>query len=297
MATASLQKPTIWELVKLQHGVVSRRQLLDAGLSEEGIRQRMKRGRLFKVRRGVYAVGRRELSQYGRWMAALLACGRLSVLSHRSAAALWRIEREGGLIDISVPSYVRRALPGIRLHRRDLPPEEIEEKAGLRLTGPDATIIDLAQGLSIARLERAINTADSLGLTDPERLRVAAGRAGGRRGAPALRRVMDSRTFRRTDSGVERRFLALVRRAGLPLPLTQQSVNGFRVDFYWPDSKLVVETDSLTYHRTPAEQARDRLRDQAHIAAGLTPLRIPESQLKNHPAAVTRLLTQLVSRA
>ena len=73
-------------------------------------------------------------------------------------------------------------------------------------------------------------------------------------------------------------------------------VNGFKVDFYWPELGLVVETDGLRYHRTPAEQARDRLRDQAHTAAGLTPLRFTHEQVRYEPEHVLKILAQTASR-
>lgn len=99
-------------------------------------------------------------------------------------------------------------------------------------------------------------------------------------GVGPSREILDRFTFRLTDSELERRFLPLCVEAGLPLPLTRQRVNGFRVDFFWPDLGLVVETDGLRYHRTTAQQARDRLRDQAHTAAGLTPLRFTHAQVR-----------------
>lgn len=71
-------------------------------------------------------------------------------------------------------------------------------------------------------------------------------------------------------------------------------MNGFEVDFYWPDLGLVVETDGLTYHWTPAAQARDRLRDQAHTAAGLTPLRFTHAQIRYEPQHVEQLLAAVV---
>jgi very-short-patch-repair endonuclease len=78
--------------------------------------------------------------------------------------------------------------------------------------------------------------------------------------------------------------------------LTQQWVKGFRVDFYWPDLGLVVETDGLRYHRTPAERAQDRVRDQAHTAAGLTPLRFTRAQVRFDPEQVEAILDALVRR-
>src|SRR5438874_171443 len=118
----------------------------------------------------------------------------------------------------------------------------------------------------------------------------------GRRGIRTLREVLDKHTFRLTRSELERLFLAIVRTAGLPIPLTQQIVNGFKVDFFWPELGLVVETDGLRYHRTPAQQARDRLRDQAHTAAGLTPLRFTRAQVRFDPAHVQATLAAAAVR-
>ncbi len=102
--------------------------------------------------------------------------------------------------------------------------------------------------------------------------------------------MLDRRTFRLTRSELERQYLLLAGPAGLPPPLTKQWVSGFEVDFYWPDLGLVVETDGLRYHRAPAQQARDRLRDQAHAAAGLTQLRFTHEQVRDEPAHVQAVL-------
>jgi very-short-patch-repair endonuclease len=78
--------------------------------------------------------------------------------------------------------------------------------------------------------------------------------------------------------------------AGLPRPETREWVNAFEVDFYWPGLGLVVETDGLRYHRTPAQQARDRRRDQTHTAAGLTTLRFTHAQVRYEPDYVASTL-------
>ena len=108
--------------------------------------------------------------------------------------------------------------------------------------------------------------------------------------------MLDRRTFQVTDSRLEQMFLPIVRQAGLPRPLTQQRVNGFRVDFHWPYLGLVVETDGLRYHRTPQQQSADRRRDQAHVAAGLTVLRFSHAQVKFEPGQVLRTLTTVARR-
>lgn len=141
-----------------------------------------------------------------------------------------------------------------------------------------------------------INEADRLGLFSPEGLLTALDDYPRVRGVGRLRSILEARTFRLTDSELERRFLRIVEKAGLSFPLTQQVVNGFRVDFFWPDLGLVVETDGLMYHRTPSQQACDQVRDQAHLAAGLTPLRFTHAQVRYESGYVREILTALVSR-
>ncbi len=166
---------------------------------------------------------------------------------------------------------------------------------GIPLTNVVLTLIDLACGLDPAQLERAVNEADRLDLIDPSTLRAALDAYAGRPGVARLRELLDRRTFRLTDSDLERLFLPLVAQAGMPLPLTRQRLNGFRVDFFWPDLRLVVETDGLRYHRTPAQQARDQVRDQAHLAAGFTPLRFTHAQVR-YEAEHVRSTLQAVAR-
>lgn len=280
-----------------QHGVVARAQLLAHGLNSDAIGHRIASGRLHPVARGVYAVGRPQLSRHGIWTAAVLGCGQDAVLSHESAAALWGIRsHEHDQIEVSVPLEVRRRRPGVRVHRRALEPSELTSRHGIPVTALHRTLLDLARTLRRDDLEAAINTADKYDLTDPEQLRETLESYAGRPGVAVLRTILDRRTFLLTDSQLERRFLPIARRAGLPLPRTGQRVNGFRVDFYWPDLGLVVETDGLRYHRTPAQQGRDRLRDQAHVAAGLTALRFTHAQVRYEPAYVQSTLAAVARR-
>jgi very-short-patch-repair endonuclease len=281
-----------WALAKRQHAVVTRQQLLGLGYSRQAIEHRLRSGRLYAVRTGVYAVGRAELSDYGRWMAAVLACGGGAVLSHSSAAALWRIGFEHrSQIELSLPSPFQRRRPGIRIHRRpSLELCDVTREYGIPCTAPVQTLIDMSLRLNRAGVERMINEADKYNLTNPPQLREALDARIGEPGVAKLRHILDRRTFRLTKEELERRFLPLARQAGLPTPLTGQLVNEFEVDFYWPDLGLVVETDGLRYHRTPSEQARDRLRDQAHTAAGLTPLRFTHEQVRYEPDHVLAVL-------
>ncbi len=231
-------------------------------------------------------------------MAAVLACGPHAVLSHASAGGLFGIlAKRSGPIDVLVPVGRTPCRPGIRVHRsRHLARHDVARHGGIPVTSPVRTLIDLSTQLSPPQIERAINEADKLDLIDPESLRSALEERRGQRGVRALREILDRATFTLTDSELERRFLRIIRRAGLAEPLTQQTVNGFRVDFFWPDLGLVVETDGLRYHRTPTQQQSDRIRDQAHTQAGLTPLRFTHAQVAFEPRQVGAVLGSVANR-
>lgn len=278
--------------------MISRSQLLDLGFSPKAIKHRVSSGRLHPIHRGVYAVGRPNLTPHGRWMAAVLAGGDGALLSHSSAAALWRIGYEHrSVIELSLPSRSHRKVPGLRIQRRpSLRPRDITTEYGIPVTTPIQTLIDMTRRLDRRGTERMINEADKYDLVHPPELRRALDERPGEPGVAKLRWILDRRTFRLTKEELERRFLPLAAKAGLPVPLTGQVVNEFEVDFFWPDLGLVVETDGLRYHRTPAEQARDRLRDQAHTAAGLTQLRFTHEQVRYEPEYVSRILAQTASR-
>ena len=184
------------------------------------------------------------------------------------------------------------------MHRRiGLDREDLATHRGIPVTGPVCTLIDLAPRLPSRQVVAAVNEADKLDLVNPEALREELDARRRRPGVAVLRELLDRETFTLTDSELERLFLRIAQRAGLPPPLTGRHVNGFKVDFHWPALGLVVETDGLRYHRTTAQQARDRLRDQAHLAADLRPLRFTHAQVKFEPAYVEETLTAVARRA
>lgn len=296
MVWKTVQTPRgLWSLAAEQHGVVTRTQLLALGFSRRAIEHRLARGRLHRVHRGVYSVGRPELTRYGRWMAAVLSCGPGAALSHCTAAALWGIRGDdGGPIHVTVPAGRRgRERPGIVVHRRS--GLDAVRCRGIPVTSPVSTLIDIAAALP-AELGRAINEADKLNLVDPEGLRRALDEAGPITGVRRLRTLLDRLTFVLTDSELEDLFVPIARRAGLPRPETRSWVNGFKVDFHWSALGLVVETDGLRFHRTAVQQARDRLRDQTHTAAGLTCLRFTHAQVKFEPRHVESVLRAVARR-
>jgi very-short-patch-repair endonuclease len=220
------------------------------------------------------------------------------VLSHGSAAALWGIHTENGTtIHVAGPGTHDHRQPGLVAHRsRTLRREDRTHHDDIPVTTPLRTLLDLGTCLPAHALEAAINEADKLDLIEFSELRVAMDEWRGQRGVRPLREILDRGEFVLTDSELERRFLPIARRAGLPTPLTQARVNGFRVDFHWPELGLVIETDGLRYHRTPSAQRKDRLRDQTHIAAGLIPLRFTHWQVRHDRQYVERTLRVTASR-
>jgi very-short-patch-repair endonuclease len=274
--------------------VVARRQLLELGVTPVAIRQRRLNGRLHEVYRGVYAVGRRELGRDGELMAAVLACGPDAYLSHRSAAELWKIrKRVEGPIDVAVPSESAPHRPGIAAHRCRHPRPRLLHR--IPVGDPVSVLVDLATCLPDDEVEDAVNEADRLELVRTGRLRVALDGLPKRPGVGRLKAILDAQTFSRAANGLERRFLAIVRDAGLPAPDTQRQLGPHRVDFFWLAAGLVVETDSFRHHRTAAEQEADLKRDQAHVRSGLRPLRFSHSQVFHRPHHVRAVLVDVLA--
>lgn len=289
--TPETTQRSVWNLVRRQHGVITRRQLHRFGFTDEAIRHRVGRGRLHPLWPQVYAVGRPQVTDEGFWMAAVLTCGAGAVLSHRTAAVLWGIAKpRRGQVEVSVPSPRDPRRRGIKVHRR----VEVTKttRIGIPATTPAQTIIDLAPRLTERQLERTIDEADKLDLTHPEQLRDAAeGKQG--KGARIVRDLLDRRTFLLTDSDLERLFIPIAEAAGLPTPETRTFVNGHRVDFHFREENLVVEADGGRYHRTPSEQRRDRVREHSHAVAGLTPVRFTHDQIAHEPQYVADILRRL----
>lgn len=291
---AAARSAVAWRLARRQHGVLTRRDLLALGFTPAAIRQRLATGRLHRVYRGIYAVGRPVLTREGRWMAAVLAGGDDAMLTHGSAAALWGIGPEWRLIEVSVRHRVWSRLSGVKGRARpSLPDQDVVVRRGIPVTTVPRTILDqAATPISDASLERLVNEADAargIGF-DMRLLRRYCDQRHGEPGVRRLRSLLDPETFRLSDSELERLFRPLAIAAGLPQPLTKAIINGYEVDFYWPDLHLVVEADSLRYHRNAIKQSRDLMRDQVHTAAGLTTLRFTHWRVAREPGHVEAIL-------
>jgi very-short-patch-repair endonuclease len=277
----------IAELARMQHGVVSFPQLSDLGLRRSAVSRRLRAGRLHQLHAGVYAVGHRNLSQRGVWMAAVLACGDGALLSHRSAAVMWAmVGMTPSRIDVTVPgrrSNGRRKGPrGIAIHRpRTLEERDCTRRWGIGVTTPTRTLVDLGSVLSPTQLERAFEEAEGLGRLDRTRLAQLCMGSSGRRGTRTLRTLLAVRSLPMTEtrSRLEQRFLQFCRDRDLPIPAVNVPVAGYEVDCLWPEQRVAVELDSWAHHGDRTSFEADRRRDTHIQIAGHCIVRVTSRRI------------------
>src|SRR4051794_23574506 len=269
-------------LAARQHGVITARQLAALGLAQQTVSDHVREGRLHRLHRGVYAVGHTVLTTRGHWMAAVLAAGPGAALSHASAAALWDLRRSAAtVVDVSVPGRAgRMKRRGLRIHRpRTLRPTEVTTPQAIPVTPPARTILDLAAALQPHRLERLLDQAEILELTDYPALDAMARAHAGHRGAKRLRSILAAyeagATLKRSDR--ERLFLAICATHGLPAPQVNHPVAG-------------EEVASSSPHKTRQAFERDRRRDARHVRAGYRTLRLTDRQLEGPPNEVAMVV-------
>ena len=280
----------IAELAGRQHGVVAARQLAVLGVSQRATSHRVARGRLHRLHTGVFAVGHDVLTERGRWMAAVLACGEHAALSHASAATLWELRFGASRwIDVTIRRTGRRSRDPIRVHRpRTLAPEEITTRHGIPVTTAERTILDMAAILQRAHLEAMLDRMEIRELTDYPALAAIARAHPGHRGAARLRAALHEHLAgeQPTRSDLEVLFRQLCHDHGLPQPRVNQRIAGREVDFLFAEQRLVVETDSWRYHRTRRAFEDDRARDALLLAHAYRTLRFTDRALTTRPRHV-----------
>jgi very-short-patch-repair endonuclease len=281
-----------------QDDVITREQLLAAGLGRGAIAHRVAARQLHRRHRGVYLVGHAPPSFRALARAAILACGDGAVLSHRSAAQLWKLlPTIDGDIDITVPGRNPGSRPGIAIHRvAQLEPSERVLLDGLAVTSPVRTLLDLAATEPTADVEQALAEARVRRLATDDRLRSLAERAPTRRGAGAIRALLAQEAGPAfTDRGAAQRLLGLLRQTDLPAPETQVRLCGHKVDFLWRQQRLIVEVDGHQFHGHRGAFERDRRQGQRLIAAGFRVVRITWRQLVDEPLAVIARIAQALA--
>lgn len=284
----------IRQLAERQHGVVAHRQLVAAGLSPELIRGRVESGHLLPLHRGVFAVGHGRLTVKGGWMAAVLASGPGAVLSHASAAALWSLRGARG-----APEVTRRSggatHRGIAVHQTKLlEPVDVAVEARIPVTSIERTLLDLAPRLDDRQLEHVLVGADRSRRLRWQQLMTLIERTPRRPGAGRLRRIARQVDPRAAEalSPTEVDFLALCRKAELPIPQVNVLVAGHLVDFAWLRDRVLVETDSYSFHGDRLSFERDHLRTVELEAAGYRVHRATAGMLERSPGRFMRLVAR-----
>jgi hypothetical protein len=247
-------------LAARQHGVVSRIQLLAAGLSRRQIQWRLQTGRLHAVFAGVYSVGHPILSQEGIWMAAVLAGGEAARLSFWSAAALARLRTGGGPTSHVTCPRSRRSTERIAFHEAKLPADEVTELRGIPATTPSRTILDLATvapSPSLTRMTAAIGPRPKTEASLAELL----DRYPRKPGALKLRAVIAS-PIPMTRSDLEAAYLERFEKAGIPPSRVNAVIEGHEVDFVWDEHGVAAELDTYATHGSRQAFKADRARDR-----------------------------------
>jgi hypothetical protein len=287
-------------LARRQHGVVSMMQLRALGIDRGAVDWRVRRGRLHRLHRGVYAVGHARLTFRGTLWAAVLACGGVdaAVLSHRTAATVWDLSPPPGRLDVT---SLRRSTSTrrLRVHRGDtLDPlnDVVRQPDGLPVTTVARTLADLAQVLTPHQLQRACHRAEVLRTLDAHAVEHQLDRLPGRR-SRSLRQALATLAVADPDitrSALEERFLALIAKSGLPRPEVNATVAGHEVDFLWRRARLIAETDGAAAHLTPSAFEEDRRRDAALLLAGYRVVRFTWRQITKDPSSIAETLSALL---
>jgi very-short-patch-repair endonuclease len=286
-------------LASSQHGLISHEQALGIGLTESAIRHRRSKGRLIAVLTRVYRLPGSIETPRLRALAAVLAAGEGAILSHTSAAALYRLP--GFVIDplvVTIPRRWRRPLSRVRVeqslavvqhHRRvidDIP-----------CTSLARTLFDLCGDVRPRRAERALDTALARqAVTIPALWRVLDDLAEhGRGGTVLMRSLLMERAgaYFPPASELEARFVELARAQGLPAPKRQVNLGDDdswigRVDFVFDEARLVVEVDSAEFHDGLLDARSDAERDRRLEADGWTVLRFRWHDVADRPDDVAR---------
>lgn len=287
-----------------QHGLISLGQLRALGMDESTVHKRVAAGRLHRIHDGVFAVGHAALTVEGRFMAAVLAGGPAAVLSYCSAAALWGLRVDGNSrIDVTAPHRRGRSPAGIAAHRDGmLRRADCTSVSGIPCTTVERTLLDLAAVLPLWELRRALAEAEVLQILNHDVLRRLIRRCRGRRGVARLRLLLDEihPETKRTRSELERMFLRICDRAGLPRPEVNVSLRAggrtYRPDFLWRGEGLIVEADSMRFHGTHSAFQHDRRREQHLQAAGWRVSRCTWEQVEREPKSLTTTIRTLLAQ-
>jgi len=277
-----------------QYGNVTRTQLTALGLSHGAIVNRVAKGRLFRIFRGVYSVGRRPVTAQEWASAAVLAAGAGAALSHSSAMALWGFWRRWDR-PYEVTIVGDRRTKGIRVHRSTtLHRRDVTTQLGIRVTTPARTLLDISPRLTDKRLKRTVNSAlGSLWLTE-DQLGETLARHPRARGASRIAKLIGLEGTP-TRSGWEDAFPAFCQAHGLPAPVMGAPIGGYIVDALFVPERVIVELDSWPFHKGKIPFETDRDRDADTLAGRFVTVRVTEERLDERPAEEAQRLHRILA--
>ena len=280
-------------IASARHGVVTRAQLLDAGITRREIGWRLRRGDLIRVHRGVYRVGHRAPSIEATYLAAVLAAGEGALLCGRAAAHLLGLVK-GTAPAPEVITRTERRIEGVTTHRSRAANDGRDATIvrGIPVTTVPRTLVDISSVLSLDALARACHEAGVRYGATPRAVEAVLAQRPGSPGAKKLRRVIHG-DVHVTLSKLEAHFLELLRSENLPLPITNKPAGGHRVDCRWPDHRLTVELDGYRFHNSRHSWEQDRQREREARARGDDFRRYTYGDVFERPALMLRELRYL----
>lgn len=278
-----------------QDNVISRDQLLGAGLGRGAIAHRVRVGTIQRLHWSVYLLGAAPPTPTARARAAAIACGDDAVVSHRSAAELLGLlPPSGGAVDVTVAGRNLAPRDGVRRHRvAHLPGQDVTTVRGIRVTSIARTICDLAATEARHDVMHAFQEALYRRAVTTRALGAVLTREPRRKGAPVIQSLIADPRMTRSER--ERLLLRLIDQAQLPRPITNVPLHGHLVDLLWPEQRLIVEFDGWGAHGHRLAFEKDRKRDQMLLAAGYRVIRVTDRQLTEEPVAVIVAIAQALN--
>jgi predicted transcriptional regulator of viral defense system/very-short-patch-repair endonuclease len=284
-------------LAARQHGVVSTKQLEGLGYGKNSVAKAAKVGRLHRVHRGVYVVGHHRLTWHVRCMAAVLAASP-SVASHLSAGWLWGLlQTRPGTLHVTCRRSRHADRPFVT-HTADLARVDLTRRDGIPVTSLARTILDLAADSRQRTVARYIRQADDDKTFDLRAMEDLLARTKGHRGQAKVRAALEiyDETPAFTRSDIEKRFLEVVREAGLPAPSMNRFVEGYEIDAWWESERFGVELDIYETHGSRLSFEEDRERDDELLHAGIETTRVTGPRLAREPDAVVESVRRHLKR-
>lgn len=258
------------------------------GWTRGEIRSLERRELLFRAHAGVFFLSAHP-SRLSVWTAAVARCGDAALLSHFSAAALWKLAKaDDGWPHVTVPRDSVKKVMEIRLHETTRSTVRVVRDR-VPVTSLQRTIEDCSRTMTPPAIKAMLRQAEYHHTLDLTTL------AGPRRLREVLRTYVPGQG--RTDSELEADFYELAARAGLPAPILQCHIPGGRADFLFPSLRLIVEVDGYRAHRGRIAFRDDRARDRENRRRGYDTLRFTWEDVQFAADAVVADLESEASRA